>query len=93
MTAIEGGVRLEIWAKPRAKKSRIVGARGEAVEVSLAAPPVDGAANEELVRVLSDALDVPKRAVSIMRGATSQKKIVEIAGVSADEARRRLLGA
>ena len=93
MTAIEGGVRLEVWAKPRAKKSRIVGVRGDAIEVSLAAPPVDGAANEELVRVLADALDVPKRAISIMRGATSQKKLVEISGVSADEARRRLLGA
>ena len=93
MTVIEGGVRLEVWAKPRAKKSRIVGVRGDAIEVSLAAPPVDGAANEELVRVLADALGVPKRAIAIMRGATSQKKLVEIAGVSADEARRRLLGA
>ena len=88
---VEGGVRFEIWAKPRAKKSRVVGERGDAIEVSLAAPPVDGAANEELVRVLSELLDVPKRAVAIVRGDTSQRKLVEIAGVSAEEARRRLL--
>lgn len=88
---VEGGVRFEIWAKPRAKKSRVVGERGDAIEVSLAAPPVDGAANEELVRVLSELLDVPKRAVVIVRGDTSQRKLVEIAGVSAEEARRRLL--
>jgi uncharacterized protein len=87
---IEGGVRFEVWAKPRAKKSRVVGARGDAVEISLAAPPVDGAANEELVRMLACVLDVPKRAVTLLRGETSQRKLVEITGISADEARRRL---
>lgn len=88
---VQDAVRFEVWAKPRAKKSRIVGERGDAIEVSLAAPPVDGAANEELVRVLSAALDVPKRAVTILRGDTSQRKLVEVAGVSAEEARRRLV--
>lgn len=87
---IDGGVRFEVWAKPRAKKSRILGERGDAIEVSLAAQPVDGAANDELVRVLSAALDVPKRSVTIVRGGSSQRKLVEIAGVTADEARRRL---
>lgn len=87
---VGGGVRFEVWAKPRAKQSRIVGDRGDAVEISLAAPPVDGAANEELVRVLASVLDVPKRAVTIVRGDTSQRKLVEVAGVTAEEARRRL---
>ena len=86
---IEGGVRFEVWAKPRAKKSRVVGARGDAVEISLAAPPIDGAANAELVRTLARLLDVPKRAVTLVRGEASQRKLVEIAGLSADEARRR----
>jgi len=91
LVAIDGGVRFEVWAKPRAKKSRVVGERAEAIEVSLAAPPVDGAANEELVRVLSDRLHVPKRAVVIVRGDTSQRKLVEVAGVSVEEARSLLL--
>jgi uncharacterized protein (TIGR00251 family) len=91
LAAIDGGVRFEVWAKPRAKKSRVVGERADAIEVSLAAPPVDGAANEELVRVLSEALGVPKRAVVIVRGDTSQRKLVEVSGISAEEARTRLL--
>jgi uncharacterized protein (TIGR00251 family) len=87
----ERGVRFEVWAKPRAKKSRIVGARGDAVEVSLAAPPVDGAANEELDRVLAEVLGVPKRSVVIVRGETAQRKLVEVSGIVAEEARSRLL--
>jgi uncharacterized protein (TIGR00251 family) len=86
-----GGVRFEVWAKPRAKRSRIVGARGDAVEVTLAAPPVDGAANEELVRLLADVFGVPKRSVVIVRGDTAQRKVVEVSGIGAEEARTRLL--
>jgi uncharacterized protein len=74
----EGAVRFEVHAKPRAKRSRILGVRGEALEVSLAAPPVDGAANAELVRVLSEALEVPKRQITIVRGDASQKKLIEV---------------
>ena len=85
------GVRFEVWAKPRAKKSRIAGVREEAVEIALAAPPVDGAANEELVRVLAGALGVPKRSVVIVRGETSQRKLVEVSGIGAEEARTRLV--
>jgi uncharacterized protein (TIGR00251 family) len=91
LVAIDGGVRFEVWAKPRSKKSRIVGERGDAIEISLGAPPVDGAANEELVRVLADVLGVPKRAVVIVRGDTSQRKVVEVFGVSVEEARSLLL--
>jgi len=91
LVATNDGVRFEVWAKPRAKNSRIVGERGDAVEIALAAPPVDGAANEELIRVLSASLGVPKRAVTIVRGDTSQRKLVEISGVSVEEARSRLL--
>jgi uncharacterized protein (TIGR00251 family) len=86
----DGAVRFEVHAKPRAKKSRIVGARGDALEVALAAPPVDGAANEELVRVLAAALDVPRRSVAIVRGQTSQKKLVEVTGLDASAVARLL---
>lgn len=86
----DDGVRFEVWAKPRAKKSRIIGERGDAVEIALAAPPVDGAANEELARVLSAVLDVPKRAIRLVRGDTSQRKVVEVVGVSVEDARSKL---
>ena len=89
----DGTVRLEVHAKPRAKQSRIVGPREGAIEVAIAAPPVDGAANEELVRVLASMLEIPRRNVEILRGATSQKKLVAVRGRTEDEIRDRLVPA
>ncbi|HVJ92119.1 MAG TPA: DUF167 domain-containing protein [Labilithrix sp.] len=89
----DGSLRFEIHAKPRAKKSRIVGMRGDAVETALAAPPVDGAANEELVRFLAATLGVARRDVTIVRGETSQKKLVAVAreaGLTPEQALSRL---
>ena len=84
-------IRFEIHARPRAKRSRIVGVRGEALEVALAAPPVDGAANDELVRLLAAALGVPRRDVTILRGETSQRKLVAVRGVTPEAAVALLL--
>lgn len=84
----DGAVRVEIHAKPRAKRSAIVGVREGAVVVALGAPPVDGAANEELLRFLADRLGVPRRRVELLRGETAARKLVAIHGVSpADVAR------
>lgn len=60
------------------------------VVVRVNAPPVDGAANEAVIAVLADALDVAKRDVQITAGATSRNKSVEIAGLSREEIARRL---
>lgn len=86
----DGAVRFEVHAKPRARTSRVVGVHGEALAVALAAPPVDGAANDELVRMLAAALSVPRRAVSVVRGHASREKLVEVRGLSAEEIRARL---
>jgi uncharacterized protein (TIGR00251 family) len=86
----DGAVRFEVRAKPRASKSRGLGWKGDALEVSLAAPPVDGAANEELVRVLADALGVARRRIAIARGEGSRTKLVEVSGASLDQVRSRL---
>jgi Uncharacterized conserved protein len=56
----------------------------------LTAPPVDNAANEALVKLLADQLALPKRAITIVRGATSRQKIIEIADLTVEELRRRL---
>ena len=90
LTEKDGAVRLEVHAKPRAKKSRVVGLHGAALDVSLAAPPVDGAANEELVLYLSRVLEVPKSSVSVARGAQSRNKLVEVRGLTAAELRAKL---
>jgi uncharacterized protein (TIGR00251 family) len=77
------GVSLRIRVKPRASKSRVLGEREGELEVAVSAPPVDGAANEELVRVLADYFDVPKGAVTVFRGASGRSKIVRISEVPA----------
>jgi uncharacterized protein (TIGR00251 family) len=79
--AASDGVTLVVWAKPRASKSRVLGVRGRSLEVALAAPPVDGAANDELRRVLARHFDVPRRDVSIEAGAASREKRVAIRGI------------
>jgi uncharacterized protein (TIGR00251 family) len=89
----DGAVRFEVHAKPRSKKSRIVGERDDAVEIALAAPPVDGAANEELVRFVAKVLAVPRRNVELVRGDTSRAKLVAVSGLSAGEIEARLRAA
>jgi uncharacterized protein (TIGR00251 family) len=90
VTTREGAVRVEVQAKPRARQSRIASVREGALVVQLAAPPVDGAANEELVTTLAGALGVPRRDVVLVRGDTSRTKMVEVRGLSADEVGVRL---
>jgi uncharacterized protein len=86
-------LRFEVHARPRAKKSRVLGVREGKLDVSLAAPPVDGAANAELIQTLAKALGVPKSAVAIVRGETGRAKLVEVYGVAEDELRARLIPA
>ncbi len=89
-SAQSAACKLEVIAKPRAKHSRVVAARPGTVEVALAAPPVDGAANTELLRFLAERLRVPRRALTLLRGAGSRHKQIEIFGLSADEVLARL---
>lgn len=84
VTEKDGALRFEVHAKPKAKKSGVLRPRGEAVEIAIAAPPVDGAANEELIRFLSKLFGVPKRNVEIVRGETSQTKLIAVTGLDRD---------
>ena len=85
-------VRLRIRVIPRAATSGVAGTRGDAILVRLNAPPVDGAANDELVRVLSGLLGLPSRAVVIVHGARSRSKIVRVTGMDLETCRNTLLG-
>jgi len=84
-----------VWAKPRAARSEVRTVRnsadGEALEVRLAAPPVEGAANTELLAVLAQALAVPVRNIQLVQGAKGRLKRVRIQGLSPEEVRARLL--
>jgi uncharacterized protein (TIGR00251 family) len=81
---------LTVRVVPRASKAGVAGLRDSAVLVRIAAAPVDGAANAELIETLARALDLPRRAVRIISGATSRTKRVQVDGLSRDEALRRL---
>jgi uncharacterized protein (TIGR00251 family) len=69
---------LTLYVQPGAKRTEVAGTHGAALKIRLAAPPVDGKANAELVRFLADAFGVPLRQVTIVRGETSREKVVRI---------------
>ena len=77
----DGKLILKVQVVPRASRSEIVGEHAGALRVRLAAPPVDGAANEELVRLISHALKVPRSAVEIISGHSSKRKLIRLSGV------------
>jgi uncharacterized protein (TIGR00251 family) len=72
---------LSVQVVPRASRSEIVGEHDGSLRVRIAAPPVDGAANEELTRVLAKAFKVPRAAVKLVAGQSGRLKQVRIAGV------------
>ena len=83
-------VRLTVHVKPRASRSRILRCEGLELVVSLAAPPVDGAANAELLQLLASALGLRKSALLLVGGQTSKHKVVEVSDLAAAEVQRRL---
>jgi uncharacterized protein len=85
------GVILTIRVIPRAGRSGPAGIRGNAILVRLNAPPVEGAANSELIEVLADLLDVPRRNVTIVSGEHSRQKRVRVLGVTARHAAAALV--
>ncbi len=87
-----GAVRFAVRAQPRASRSEVVGEYGDALRVRLAAPPVEGEANAELVKCLARWLGVPRGAVRLVVGATGRNKIVEVDGVGPDAVFRALAG-
>jgi len=79
-----------VRVQPNAKRTEVAGRHGDAIKIRVAAPPVDGAANEELIRFLADRLKVPQSAVTILRGAGSRHKRVQIRGLDPGVALARL---
>ena len=83
-----GRIRFTVRVQPRASRTEIVGAHGDALKVRLSSPPVDGAANEELVAMLAKALGVGRGAIAIVTGTSARSKVVEVEGVDAERVRR-----
>ncbi|GIW51938.1 MAG: UPF0235 protein [Gemmatimonadales bacterium] len=81
---------LEVYVQPRSSTTGIVGWRGDALKIRVAAPPAEGAANAELVRFLGEALGLPRSAVKIVKGAAARRKRVVLSGIDTKEALAKL---
>jgi uncharacterized protein (TIGR00251 family) len=75
---------------PRAKKNAITGIVGDTLKLAVTAPPVDGRANEACIEFFANLFAVPRSSITIASGETSRRKVIRVAGLSADELRRRL---
>jgi uncharacterized protein len=84
-------VDLEIRVIPRAGRSGFAGLRDGALLVRLAAAPVDGAANDELIALIAKALRIPKRDITIVSGMRARSKRIRIAGLDREQALARLV--
>lgn len=84
-------VRFRVRAQPRASRDEVAGEHDGAVRIRVAAPPVEGKANQAMIEFLAGVFGVPRSAVRILSGATGRSKLVEVDGTDAETA-RRLLG-
>jgi uncharacterized protein (TIGR00251 family) len=82
--------RITVKVHPRAKRSAVTGRLGDAWKLDLAAPPVDGKANEECIRFVAELARVPRSSVRIVQGAAARMKVVEVEGITDDDLAQRL---
>jgi len=73
-------ITLTLHIQPGAKRSEVVGLHGDALKIRLAAPPIEGRANEALLRFIADSFDVPLRQIELLRGTQSRHKMVRVTG-------------
>lgn len=86
----QGTLTVAVRVTPRASRDTLTLEDGGILRARLTAPPVEGAANEALVSLLAERLHLPKRAITIVRGASSRDKQITITGITADDLRARL---
>ncbi|HKU25714.1 MAG TPA: DUF167 domain-containing protein [Candidatus Sulfotelmatobacter sp.] len=90
ITENTNGVSVAVKVHPRARRNAIAGELGNAIKVSLTAPPVDGRANDACIEFLAEILEVPRSSITIASGASSRNKVLHVAGVTAQYVRDRL---
>ena len=93
LTTTADTITFSVRVQPRASQSGIAGEMDSALKLRVAAPPVEGAANEELIRWLAKFFGVPRAQVTIISGATAKQKIVRVSGVTSSDAKQKLLAA
>ena len=85
------GVELDVRVIPRARRTEISGIRDNALLVRLAAPPVEGAANDALIELLAATCRVPRRAIRLVSGESSRHKRIAIDGATPDQIRAAIV--
>jgi len=80
----KAGAVLSVYIQPKASTTECVGIHGAAIKIRVTAPPVDGAANDELIRFLASRLSIPVTSVQILSGAGGRHKRIVIKGASAE---------
>ena len=86
----EPGASFQVRLHPRARKNAIIGTLGDAIKVSVAAPPIQGKANAACIELLANLLNVPRASVTIASGQNSRNKMIRVSGIAAQELRERL---
>jgi uncharacterized protein (TIGR00251 family) len=84
------GATFAVRLRPRARKNAITGELGNALKISLTAPPIEGRANHACIEFLADLLKLPRSSITIAAGQSSRNKLIRISGVSAAEIAARL---
>lgn len=91
ITSAGGAVRITVHAQPGAKTTQLAGLHGDAIKIRVQAPPLEGRANEELIRFLAETLGVARSKVTLWRGDKSRAKVFEIQGITEQHAKDLLL--
>jgi uncharacterized protein (TIGR00251 family) len=79
------GVRIEVKVQPRSSRNQIAGEHDGALKVKLTAPPVEGEANQALIKFLARSLKISRKNVVLIRGETARNKLIEIKGLSKEK--------
>ncbi len=89
-TESRDGITFNVQVIPRAPRNEIVGVQNDALKIRLNAPPVEGRANEALIKFLADVLKIPRAPIELVRGETSRHKVVRVRGVSLEQLKKLL---
>jgi uncharacterized protein len=90
---VEGPTKLTVRVSPGASRNGVVGKHGAGWKLRVAAPPEAGKANDAVVRLLADTLDVPRRDIEVVSGHGAREKVVALRGLGRAEVDRRLASA
>ncbi|HEX7286857.1 MAG TPA: DUF167 domain-containing protein [Candidatus Angelobacter sp.] len=84
------GATFAVKVHPRARKDQITGTLGDALKLALTAPPVEGRANQAVIKFFADFFDIPRSSVTIASGETGRNKVIRVVGPGSDAVRQRL---